>query len=105
MLSSELFIQVESEALLEFALSYEAGKHSNDSRTWSGFFRNGMFKYCQFIFADCHLGWPVCLPFEYGIESKSSLISFLFLTGNDMACDDMRESTSKTFCVSLMVNC
>lgn len=54
---------------------------------------------------DCHLGWPARLPFEYGIESNSSLISFLFLTGNDMACDDMRESTSKTFWVSLMVNC
>jgi hypothetical protein len=36
-LSSELAIQVESEAMLEFALSNEAGKHSNDSRTWSGF--------------------------------------------------------------------
>jgi hypothetical protein len=49
-LSSELAIQVESEAMLEFALSNEAGKHSNDSRTWSGFyFRNGMFEYSQSI--------------------------------------------------------
>lgn len=48
--------------------------------------------------------YAIRIPFEYGIESKRPLISFLLLTGIDMACDDKSESTAKTFCVSSMVN-
>ncbi len=66
MLSSELAIQVESEAMLEFALSNEAGKHSNDSRTWSGFILETVCLSLVNLFppSTVTLAGPR-LPFEY----------------------------------------
>jgi hypothetical protein len=83
-MSFKLVIQVESESLLEFTLSDEARKHSYHSRAYT--------KCLLFIYLSSRR--IICsLPFAYGIESKSPLMSFLSLTGIDMACDDMREST------------